>query len=110
VLKDQKMLSSWTPARPKFLAQRQWALLSSAFLLLSPGGSLVYSTCAISEIENDSVVQKLFEKYKSKVIIDPPDFSEGEKTIYGRIVLPDNDGIGPLYVARFIKADKMQDQ
>ena len=34
VITDAKYLACWTPARIKMLAQRQWALLSAAFLLL----------------------------------------------------------------------------
>jgi 16S rRNA (cytosine1407-C5)-methyltransferase len=97
-------LRAWTAARPRMLRARQWALLSSAFLLLKDGGSLVYSTCALSPEENDGPVSRLLEKYKEQVIIDEPDFTEGEKTLYGRIILPDNSGgMGPLYVARFVK-------
>jgi 16S rRNA (cytosine1407-C5)-methyltransferase len=104
VLNDQGALAKWTPARPKFLAQRQWALLSSAFLLLSPNSSLVYVTCALSPEENDAVSKKLMAKYGELLSIDEPDFPEGEKTNYGRIILPDRcQGMGPLYVARFIK-------
>ncbi|MDR1251886.1 MAG: 16S rRNA methyltransferase [Treponema sp.] len=104
VLKDKHALSAWTPARPRFLARRQWALLSSAFLLLSPGGSLVYATCAVSAEENDGVVRRLFEKYGGLAVPDPPEFTEGEKTEFGSIILPDNSGgIGPMYVARFRK-------
>jgi 16S rRNA (cytosine1407-C5)-methyltransferase len=104
VLNDEGALSKWTPARPKFLAQRQWALLSSAFLLLSPGSSLVYVTCALSPEENDAVSKKLITKYGESLTLDEPDFSEGEKTNYGRIILPDlSQGMGPLYVARFMK-------
>ena len=63
VLTDAKYLACWTPARIKMLAQRQWALLSAAFLLLKPGGFLVYATCALADAENDGVVQKLLKKY-----------------------------------------------
>jgi len=103
VLKDERALSEWTPARPRFLAQRQWALLSSAFLMLKPGGSLVYSTCAITGIENDGVSKRLLKKYGPQVEIDPVDFNEGEKTEYGKIILPDTSNYGPMYVARFRK-------
>jgi 16S rRNA (cytosine1407-C5)-methyltransferase len=87
------------------LAQRQWALLSSAFLLLSPGGCLVYSTCALTDLENDGVARRLIEKYETEVAIDSPDFPEGEKTEFGKIILPDDGGHGPLFVARFRKAE-----
>ncbi|MDR1429813.1 MAG: 16S rRNA methyltransferase [Spirochaetaceae bacterium] len=96
-------LDTWSPARPRFLGKRQWALLSSAFLLLKDGASLVYATCALSPEENDGPVSRLLEKYGDAVILDEPDFEEGEKTLYGRIMLPDAGGMGPLYVARFRK-------
>ncbi|MDR2143686.1 MAG: 16S rRNA methyltransferase [Treponema sp.] len=104
VIQNEKALSRWTAARPRFLAQRQWALLSSCFLMLKPGASLVYATCAISAEENDGVAEKLLAKYGNRAAFDPPDFSEGEQTRFGRIILPDRSGgSGPLYVARFIK-------
>jgi 16S rRNA (cytosine1407-C5)-methyltransferase len=104
VIQSPKALSEWTPARPRSLSQRQWSLLSAAFLLLKPGGSLVYSTCALTPLENDDPVSRLLEKYSGDIELDEPDFSEGEKTKYGRLILPDvSDGMGPMYVARFRK-------
>ncbi|HAP43553.1 MAG: hypothetical protein A2087_10165 [Spirochaetes bacterium GWD1_61_31] len=74
VLADDKALGQWSAARVRFLAQRQWSLLSSAFLLLVVGGSLVYSTCALSTAENDEVVGRLMKKQSGKVAVDlPPD-------------------------------------
>jgi 16S rRNA (cytosine1407-C5)-methyltransferase len=104
VLKDERALAAWTIARPRFLAGRQWALLSSAFLLLEPSGSLVYATCAITQEENDGVARRLLKKYGAQAVLDPPEFSEGEKTQFGHVILPDRCGLGPLYVARFMKA------
>ncbi|QQO07477.1 16S rRNA methyltransferase [Breznakiella homolactica] len=104
VLADKKALAQWTPARPVFLARRQWALLSSAFLLLKPGYSLVYATCAVSSEENDRVAARLMKKYSPGLELDRPDFSEGEETEFGRLILPDRaGGMGPMYVARFRK-------
>ena len=104
VIQSEKALSQWTAARPRFLSQRQWSLLSAAFLLLKEGGSLIYSTCAINPEENDNVVRRLFEKYGNNVLLDAPDFDEGEKTLYGKIILPDVcSGMGPMYVARVKK-------
>lgn len=104
VIRDTKALSDWTNARPRFLSQRQWSLLSAAFLLLRDGGSLVYSTCAITPEENDNVAARLLQKYKDHVLIDYPEFTEGEKTKFGRIILPDQcGGTGPMYVAKFKK-------
>jgi 16S rRNA (cytosine1407-C5)-methyltransferase len=104
VLKQPSRLAQWTPARPRFLAKRQWALLSAAFLLLRAGGSLVYVTCALTQEENDGVAARLMDKYGVQAALDEPEFPEGEKTRYGRIILPDRaEGMGPMYVARFRK-------
>ena len=69
VITDEKYLACWTPARIKMLAQRQWALLSAAFLLLKQGGFLVYATCALADAENDGVVQRLLKKYKTDAAV-----------------------------------------
>jgi 16S rRNA (cytosine1407-C5)-methyltransferase len=104
VIQNEKALSGWTRARPRFLARRQWALLSSCFLMLKPGASLVYATCALSAEENDGVAERLLAKYGDASALDPPCFPEGEQTRFGRIILPDcSGGGGPLYVARFLK-------
>jgi 16S rRNA (cytosine1407-C5)-methyltransferase len=104
VIQNAKALAEWTPARPRFLSRRQWSLLSAAFLLLKPGGSLVYASCALSIEENDGPVSRLLEKYAADIELDEPDFTEGEKTKYGRLILPDRTAnMGPMYVARFRK-------
>jgi 16S rRNA (cytosine1407-C5)-methyltransferase len=101
VLRDERALAQWTAARPRSLSRRQWALLSSCFLMLKSGGVLVYSTCALSEEENDGVMARLLEKYGGEVSLEEPGFTEGEKTRYGRIILPDaSNGLGPMYVAK----------
>lgn len=102
VLNSQRALSVWTPARTRQLAQRQWSLLSSCFLMLKPGGCLVYSTCSISPMENDGVLQRLVEKYGNHC--DILDVGWGEKTSFGAIILPDTaHGAGPLFVAHIHK-------
>jgi len=105
VLKDAAALAEWTPARIKFLSRRQWSLLSSAFLLLAPGGSLVYATCALSPEENDGPMRRLFDKYCADAEPDElPDSEGAERTEFGIHYLPDRTaGAGPLYVARVRK-------
>jgi len=104
VIRSAKALAEWRPARPRSLSLRQWALLSAAFLLLKPSGSLVYVTCALSSEENDGPVARLFSKYQGGIELDEPDFPEGEKTKYGRLILPDvSGGMGPMYIARMVK-------
>lgn len=92
-------LSLWTEKRTKNLAVRQYSLLSSAWLACKPGGRIVYSTCSISPMENDEVVQKLVKKRKPEIlnwpVADALDFIE--KTECGYQILPDRSGFGPMY-------------
>lgn len=103
VLADPKYLAQWSPARIRNLAVAQWALLSSAFLVLKKGGFMVYSTCALAHAENDSVIQKLLKKYADASVValpetDPDGLCNGERTEYGIHVLPDKQGgAGPLF-------------
>jgi 16S rRNA (cytosine1407-C5)-methyltransferase len=105
VLRDQAALARWSPARIKFLSRRQWSLLSSAFLLLAPGGSLVYATCALSPEENDGPMERLFQKYGATLAEDTlPGGGTAERTARGIMYLPDRcGGAGPLYIARVRK-------
>jgi 16S rRNA (cytosine1407-C5)-methyltransferase len=100
VLADPSTLSAWSRARIRSLASRQWALLSSAFIMLKAGGHLVYSTCALSPEENDGVVARAVAKYGSAVSIDRHVLPAGaELTEYGFSILPDRaGGAGPMYV------------
>ena len=110
VLADSVALAAWSPSRPRSLAQRQWALLSSAFLMLKPGACLVYSTCALDPVENDGVAGRLAAKYKGLVEYDPPHgqigqaSDAGEKTAFGFFIAPDLAcGAGPMYICRVRK-------
>ena len=126
VITDAKHLACWTPARIKMLAQRQWSLLSAAFLLLKQGGFLVYATCALADAENDGVVQRLLKKYKTDAAVHSgtaaikPEAANtaaangsntksilGEKTLFGSRFLPDTcGGAGPLYFSLIEKVNK----
>lgn len=56
VYNSKKHLRIWSPKRVTQLAHLQKLILSSLWPLLSPGGLLVYSTCALSPQENEEVV------------------------------------------------------
>lgn len=105
VIKDKAAMAKWSPARIRAQAARQWSLLSSAFLLLAPGGSLVYSSCALSPEETDGPIDRLFKKYKGQFEMDTGEALPGaEPTKHGIIFLPDRaGGAGPLYFARIRK-------
>jgi 16S rRNA C967 or C1407 C5-methylase (RsmB/RsmF family) len=70
--------------------------------VLKPGGTLVYSTCALSPWENDDVMGKLFER-REDVETTVLDLPIGEKTKHGWQILPDTTGRGPFYLSRVTK-------
>ena len=91
-------LAKWSQARSKNLSVRQYALLCSAGLVAKPGGRIVYSTCSISAIENDNVIEKFLKKKGGNVVRKT--WELGEATEYGWQILPDVcDGRGPIYFA-----------
>jgi 16S rRNA (cytosine1407-C5)-methyltransferase len=103
VLASPSALAAWSPARVRQLASRQWALLSSCFLMLKPGGRLVYSTCSISPEENELVAGRLRSKYGG-LFDELPRLSGGEARDAGAILLPDAaKGSGPMYVFSVMK-------
>ena len=122
VIADPKYLNTWSPSRIKTVATEQWALLSSAYRLLSPDGILLYSTCALCPEENDGMIERLYKKFNKEgdsfVLLEPqPDISEiaafaeitlpgFEKTQYGYMIMPDKQkGAGPIYFS-IIKKQK----
>ena len=111
---DTHYLSKWTPSRIKTVSMEQWALLSNAYRLLSVGGVLLYSTCALAKDENDLMLQKLIKKFNKdgsnfELLDMKPNLEEikdfvdiklpnAKKTEYGYEVLPDvENGAGPIY-------------
>ncbi len=123
VFNDEKYLLQWSPARIKTLAMEQWALLSCAYRLLSPGGYLLYSTCALNVCENDGALEKLYKKFpdaKNAFENSVPKIEEDiskfckmdfipnvEKTKYGFHILPDvQNGCGPIWFSMVQKPEK----
>jgi len=81
------------------MAQRQYLLLLTALSAVKPGGLVVYSTCSLSEQENDTVIDKALDnKFGFRFEVMKKGFKIGEATKHGWIVLPDREGgWGPLY-------------
>jgi len=99
VLQSAKAMKEWSSSRTKRLAAQQYAMLASALQVVKPGGWIVYSTCSISPLENDGVVERLIERKGDFVRILRPDFPIGEETKQGWWILPDITGWGPTYTA-----------
>lgn len=99
VLEDSKELSLWAQGRTKAIAISQFAMLASALDIVKVGGTIVYSTCALSRLENDEIIRKLHSKRAGRFELIRPEFPFGEPTEFGWQVLPDTTGWGPFYLA-----------
>lgn len=109
LINNDSELKKWSPKRTERLAQEQYSLLVAALHACKPGGEIIYSTCSLSNIENDGVINMLLQK-KSKwfrdacVEIKILDLPEGaERTQHGVYFLPDALGIGPLFACSLRK-------
>ncbi len=71
VIQDAQAYASWTPARIKNLSQRQWSLVSSAFLLAKDKAVIAYFTCAMTALENDAVIERALKKYGTAIQVLP---------------------------------------
>jgi len=63
IRKSLKTLRIWNPHMVRKLAAIQKRLLTTAFQVLKPGGTLVYSTCSLEPEENEGVVDFLLKQY-----------------------------------------------
>jgi len=61
-LDRSKDFATWSVAHIKRLQQLQKQLILQAWQLLTPGGTLVYSTCTMAPEENEAVVDYLLRK------------------------------------------------
>lgn len=104
VLTSPSHLKKWGTARTKHLAVQAYSMLVSALDVVKNGGTIVYSTCALSPVENDGVIEKLEKKRPDRFKLVKPDIPFGETTKYGWQILPDTaEGKGPMYIAKIIR-------
>ena len=69
---------------------------------------MIYSTCALSKMENDDVVRKILKKRKGKVRVleMKPDIPGTDQTEFGLQMLPDRcAGRGPIFCAKLEKLE-----
>ncbi|XP_069700133.1 5-methylcytosine rRNA methyltransferase NSUN4 [Periplaneta americana] len=110
------------PTRTKerlMIPEMQAALLSNALKLVQPGGTVVYSTCSLSPIQNDGVVhmalRKVWEETDVEIVVkdltaalEPTQclFKLGHDfgLKYGHLVLPFLPcNFGPMYFCKLVR-------
>jgi 16S rRNA C967 or C1407 C5-methylase (RsmB/RsmF family) len=100
ILASDEHLDRWSPARTKHLAVQAFAMLAAAIDAARPGGLILYSTCALSPLENDGVIDKAEKKRAGRYRVRNAEVPWGESTRHGYHILPDRaEGRGPIYLS-----------
>jgi len=116
IRKSPKTVGWWNPNFVKQIAGIQKQLLDTAFSILKPGGTLVYSTCSLEPEEDEGVIDSLLKKHDDaklqKISLDIKSSQpvvEFEKNVYSpevkkclRLWPQDNDTEG-FFVAKIMK-------
>ncbi len=64
IRKSSRVTYEWSPNGVKKIAGQQKGLIRTAWEILKPGGTMVYSTCTLEPEENESVINHLLETYE----------------------------------------------
>jgi len=70
IRKSPKTIMMWNPDMVKRLAKVQRRLIMTAWKVLKPGGTLVYSTCSTEPEENEAVVSYLLANAKDAKMLE----------------------------------------
>lgn len=90
VFNSKPHLKIWSVKRTSVLSQTQVQLIEALLPMLKPKGILVYSTCSISPLENENVVEKVLAKHPEVALL------ETKKTSISDI------NFDPMFVAKFM--------
>lgn len=83
---------NWHIKSIKQIAALQKKLVVSALVALKTGGEMVYSTCALNDIENEGILEWIIEKYGDAVSVE-----------YEKKFWPHIDKTGGFFMAKIIK-------
>lgn len=117
---EARDLDTWSVAHVKRLSQLQKRIISQAWQLLRPGGTLVYSTCTTAPEENEVVIDWLLrrtpEATLAEITIDNPALKPGITSWLGRElhpdlqrtrrIMPSTDGQELFFVAKLQKHEQ----
>ena len=81
--KDEKMLEDWSENKVFKNVMIQYELIDIAYLMLKPGGTLIYSTCSYSYEEDEEVIKHLLSSTDAEImeIKDSPLFYRSKENI-----------------------------
>lgn len=118
-----KDFATWSVAHIKRLQQLQKRILTQAWQLLKPGGTLVYSTCTMAPEENEAVINYLLRTHPDAAIlpfdIDLPNRVSPVKgwngkpfnsELHGCMRLTPSDSIEAFFVCRLVKHQELDGQ
>lgn len=75
IFRDKTVQAQWNKDLVERMAALQKQLITSAFSCLSPGGTLVYSTCTMGLEENELVIKYLLDTQKEAELTGAAEFS-----------------------------------
>lgn len=96
--KDPGAVSEWSPENVSLCTERQKQILENAYIMLRPGGALVYSTCTFERGENEDMITSFVSEHPD---MKPEDTSFLKNRIPGLkdglSGLPDAVRVWPMY-------------
>lgn len=91
-------VKNWHIKSIKQIANLQKKLITSALITLKTGGEMVYSTCALNDLENEWILEYIQEKYGSAIEI-----------VYQKKFWPHIDKTGWFFMAKIRKKSAFSD-
>lgn len=106
--KDPAVLAAYKKRGPEFFAPIQDSILREAAKMLRPGGSLLYSTCTYSELEDEGSIERFLESRRD-FFVEEIEVKEGfspSRRLHGTIRLfPHKLGGEGHFIAKLKKSE-----
>ena len=68
--KDSDLIKAWMNKRPEEYVAVQQSVLDAAYIMLKPGGKMMYSTCTFSALEDEENIRYMLDKYSDLELCD----------------------------------------
>ncbi len=107
--KNPQIFNKWDLDWVKNLQTLQKKMIESAYQMLKPGGTMVYSTCTTTIPENEHVIEYLIDKHPDmrleSILPDGLSYMPGltDKTLECIRILPQHNDTGCFFIAKVVK-------